>query len=99
MMEILLWIAVVFIVLVGIAGVVFPILPGTPFFFIGLLLAAYIDNFSKVGWPTLTVLGVLTMLAVCVDFLAPAIGAKRVGASPKAIGGAGIGAVVGVFFG
>ena len=99
MIEILLWIAVVALVLVGIAGVVFPALPGTPFVFLGLLLAAYIENFAKVGWPTLIILGVLTLLATGVDFFASAIGAKRVGASPRAIWGAAIGAIVGIFFG
>ena len=99
MIEILLWIAVVALVLVGIAGVVFPALPGTPFVFLGLLLAAYIENFARVGWPTLIILGVLTLLATGVDFFASAVGAKRVGASPRAIWGAAIGAIVGIFFG
>lgn len=99
MIEVLLWIAVVALVLVGTAGVMFPVLPGTPFVFLGLLLAAYIEHFSKVGWPTLTILGVLTLIATGVDFFASAMGAKRVGASPKAIWGAAIGAFVGIFFG
>jgi uncharacterized protein YqgC (DUF456 family) len=99
MMEILLWVAVVVLVLVGIAGVIFPALPGTPFVFLGLLLAAYIENFSRVGWPTLTILGVLTLVATGVDFFATAVGAKRVGASPRAVWGAALGAVVGIFFG
>lgn len=98
-MEILLWIAVVVLVLVGIAGVIFPALPGTPFVFLGLLLAAYIENFSRVGWPTLTILGVLTLLATGVDFFATALGAKRVGASSRAMWGAALGAIVGIFFG
>lgn len=99
MIEILLWIAVALLVLVGIAGVVFPALPGTPFVFIGLLLAAYIDNFTRVGWVTLTILGVLTLLSIGVDFFATAVGAKRVGASPKALWGATLGTIVGIFFG
>ena len=99
MIEILLWIGVVALVLVGIAGVIFPALPGTPFVFLGLLLAAYIENFAKVGWPTLIILGVLTLLATGVDFFASAVGAKRVGASSRAIWGAAIGAVIGIFFG
>ena len=99
MIEILLWIAVVALVLVGIAGVIFPALPGTPFVFLGLLLAAYIENFARVGWPTLVILGVLTLLATGVDFFASAVGAKRVGASPRAIWGAAIGAIVGIAFG
>lgn len=99
-MTVLLWIAVVALVLVGIAGVIFPVLPGTPLVFLGLLLAAYIDDFARVDWwPTLTVLGILTLLSLAVDVLATALGAQRVGASGKALWGAALGTIVGLFFG
>ena len=97
--DILLWIVSLVLVLVGIAGVILPALPGTPFVFLGFLLAAYIEDFSRIGWITLTILGVLTLLSVVVDFIVPSYGAKRVGASPKAMSGAALGAVVGIFFG
>ena len=99
MIEILLWLLAVVLVLIGIAGVILPALPGTPFVFLGLLVAAYIEHFSRIGWPTLTILGVLTLIATAVDFFAASIGAKRVGASPQAVGGASLGAVIGIFFG
>ena len=98
-MEILLWLVVVVLVLAGLAGVILPAIPGTPLVFIGLLLAAWIDDFTRIGWPTLTILGVLTLLAIGVDFFATAVGAKRVGASGKALWGAVLGTVVGLFFG
>ena len=98
-MEILLWLLVVVLVVAGIAGVIFPALPGTPMVFGGLLLAAWIGHFEKVGWATLTILGLLTVLSIGVDIFATALGAKRVGASGKAIAGATVGAVVGIFFG
>jgi uncharacterized protein YqgC (DUF456 family) len=47
----------------------------------------------------LAILGVLTALAVAADFVASAFGAKRMGASPRAIVGATLGAIVGIFFG
>ena len=90
---------VVVLVLAGLAGVILPAIPGTPLVFIGLLLAAWIDDFTRIGWPTLTILGVLTLLAIGVDFFATAVGAKRVGASGKALWGAVLGTVVGLFFG
>lgn len=99
MVEVLLWVLVVLLVLVGIAGVVFPALPGTPLVFIGLLLAAYIDDFTRVGWVTIAFLGILTLISFAVDLLATMAGAKRVGASGRAIWGSALGAVVGVFFG
>lgn len=100
MTTLLLWLLVVALVLVGIAGVLVPALPGPPFVFVGLVLAAWIDDFQRVStFPTLTVLGALTLLTVVVDVLATLLGAKRVGASGKALWGATLGTVVGLFFG
>jgi uncharacterized protein YqgC (DUF456 family) len=94
-----LWIFVFLLVGVGLAGTILPILPGVPMIFIGLWLAAWIDGYERVGGFTMGLLGVLTLLSVVVDFAASAMGAKRVGASPRAIWGAVIGSIVGIFFG
>ena len=87
------------LILVGLAGTVVPALPGVPLVFAGMLLAAWADHFTHVGTFTLIVLGVLSLLALAIDFVAGLLGAKRVGASPHAIWGAMIGTVVGLFFG
>jgi len=87
------------LVLIGLAGTLLPILPGVPLIFAGLLVAAWADNFQHVGAVALTILGALTVLAIAADFLAFALGAKKLGASPKAVAGATIGAIVGIFFG
>lgn len=89
----------VILVLVGIAGVILPALPGLPLVFAGMLLAAWAGDFQQIGWVTLVVLGLLTLLSVGVDFLATLIGAKRVGASKKALLGAVLGTFAGLFFG
>ena len=94
-----LWIVAILLVLGGIAGSVLPALPGVPLVFIGLLLGAWIDHFQKVGWFTLVVLGLLTLLSFAVDFLATSMGAKRVGASKWAIAGSALGTLAGLFFG
>lgn len=100
MTEVLLWLLVVVLVVIGIAGVILPALPGPAFVFVGLVLAAWIDDFTRVSIaPTLVVIGVLTALTVVVDVLATALGARRVGASGKALWGAALGTVVGIFFG
>ena len=89
----------VILVLVGIAGTILPALPGLPLVFAGMLLGAWAGDFAYIGVPTLVVLGVLTALSLVVDFWATALGAKRVGASGKAVAGAVIGTFVGIFFG
>lgn len=83
------------LILVGIAGVVLPAIPGLPLVFAGMLLAAWAGGFQQIGVTTLVILGVLTVLSLGVDFWAAAMGARRVGASRLAL----IGAVVGTFAG
>ena len=89
----------VVLILVGVAGVILPALPGLPLVFAGMLLAAWAGDFQQIGWVTLVVLGLLTLLSVAVDFFATLVGAKRVGASKKALWGAVLGTFVGIFFG
>ena len=89
----------VILILVGIAGVILPALPGLPLVFIGMLLAAWVGDFQQIGWVTLVALGLLTLLSVAVDFFATLVGAKRVGASRKALWGAMLGTFIGIFFG
>lgn len=97
--DLLLWLLSLALVLAGCAGVIVPALPGVPLVFIGLWLAAWTDDYTHVGYWTLTLLGGLTVLAVVTDLLASALGAQRVGASTQAIWGAVVGSMVGLFFG
>ncbi len=88
----------VVLILVGIAGVIMPALPGLPLVFAGMLLAAWAGDFQQIGWVTLVVLGLLTALSFAVDIFATAMGAQRVGASRKALVGAVLGTFAGLFF-
>ena len=83
----------------GLAGLVLPAIPGAPLLFAGLLLAAWAEHFAYVGVKTLAVLGVLAVLTYGVDFWATMFGAKRFGASRRAVVGALLGVVVGIFLG
>lgn len=95
----MLWLlAAALLVLVGLVGIVVPALPGVVLIFSGLLLAAWAEGFQYIGAKTLAVLGMLTVLAWGLDLAAGAIGARRFCASRQAIIGAGLGALVGIFF-
>src|SRR5687767_14149508 len=98
-MTILLWVLGVLLVLVGLAGILLPALPGTVLIFGGLLLAAWAEDFARVGIGTLMLIGVMGALSYSVDFVAAALGAKHMGASPRAVVGAALGTVLGLFFG
>ena len=94
-----LWILAVVLVVAGIAGLALPALPGAPLLFCGLVAAAWAEDFTYVGTGTIITLAVLALLTYPVDLLAGAFGAKKFGASKRAMAGAAIGAVIGIFFG
>jgi uncharacterized protein YqgC (DUF456 family) len=80
-------------------GTVLPALPGAILVFAGVALGAWIDNFTRISGWTLLVLGILTLLAWAIDYVAALAGAKKAGASRQALIGAAIGTVAGVFTG
>src|SRR5690606_36216975 len=87
------------LIVVGLAGLVLPALPGPPLLFAGLLVAAWAEDFAYIGTVTLVALGVMALLMYLLDFAATAFGARHFGASNRAMIGAAIGAVVGLFLG
>lgn len=97
--SILLWVAAVVLVLAGLAGLLLPAVPGPPLLLLGLVAAAWAEDFRYVGFWILAVLALMTLLAYGVDFAATAFGARRFGASPRAAVGAAVGTLVGLFFG
>ncbi|MCD6459584.1 DUF456 domain-containing protein [bacterium] len=98
-MNFLLWVVTIIFIFVGISGVMLPALPGIPLAFIGFLIGAWIDGFQKVGWFTVIILAVLTVLSILLDFLVSTLGAKRMGASFFGMTGAVVGTIIGLFFG
>jgi uncharacterized protein YqgC (DUF456 family) len=94
-----LWVLAVLLILVGIAGVVLPALPGVVFVFGGILLAAWIDDFTRISVWTVVVLGVLAAIAFVVDYVASTLAARRAGASKLGLLGAALGTVLGIFTG
>ena len=98
-MTILLWTLGLALVGVGLVGVVLPALPGTILIVVGLSLAAWADGFTRVSVWTMILIGIIGAASYAVDFVAAALGAKRMGASPRAVVGAGLGTLLGLFFG
>ena len=94
-----LWVLAALCVAGGLAGSVLPALPGVPLVFAGLVLGAWADDFQRVSWLTLTLLGLLTLASFAIDFLATALGARRVGATKLAVFGAMLGTLGGLFLG
>ena len=98
-LQTLYYVLSVILILVGIAGVILPALPGLPLMFAGMLLAAWAGDFQRIeGWWFIP-LAILMLVSIAVDFFATMLGAKRVGASRKALLGAVVGTFAGLFFG
>ncbi len=99
-MEItLLWFLCIALIVLGLAGTVLPVLPGTLLVWGGIVLGAWIDNFSRVGTTTVLVTSALAILAWGLDYVAGLMGAQKAGASKQALLGAALGTVAGLFMG
>jgi uncharacterized protein YqgC (DUF456 family) len=94
-----LYVVAVALVLLGLVGIVVPVLPGGALVFAGVVVLAWADGFTRIGWMPLTLCGVLAILMWVADWAAAAVGAKRVGASPWGVAGAFIGLLAGLVFG
>lgn len=87
------------LILVGLAGIVLPAIPGGPLIFAGILTVAWAGGFDRIGWPSLLVVGLLALLTTATDIVASLVGAKRYGASWWGLAGAVLGLFCGLPFG
>ena len=99
MTDTFLWALSAILILLGLGGIVLPALPGTFLVLAGIVLGAWIDDFTRVGWIAVTAVAVLAVLAWAMDYVAAMLGAKRAGASRQALAGAALGTVAGIFMG
>lgn len=93
------WLVALLLVGTGLIGLFLPVLPGAPLIFAGLVIAAWAEDFHYAGLWTVVLLAILTLLTSAVDFWATIFGAKKFGASKRAVIGALIGLVIGIFLG
>ncbi len=81
---------------VGLIGTVVPVIPGPVLIFLAALVYALIEGFQTIGWPTLLVLGLLTVMAISADLWASIAGAKAGGASGWSVLAGLVGGLVGL---
>ena len=99
MADTLWWALSAALILLGLAGIVLPALPGTVLVLAGIVVGAWIDDFTRVGWFAIAIVTVLAVLAWVMEYVAALLGAKRAGASRQAVIGAALGTVAGIFMG
>jgi hypothetical protein len=93
------WTAVWLLIVVGVAGTVLPVLPGTLLVVAGIVWGAWLDGFARVPVWVVVACVVLGLIVLAIDYVAAGMGAKRVRASGWAVTGATIGTVLGIFTG
>lgn len=99
-MELFWWLFAIVLFAVGLIGTALPIFPGTTI----ILAAAVIHRMmlgpeKSIGWKSISLLVLLTIVSYAFDFLGSYFGARYFGATKWAALGAVVGALVGIFFG
>jgi uncharacterized protein YqgC (DUF456 family) len=94
--QIILWIVVITLLLMGLAGTILPTLPGNILIFAGALVYGIFTGFEEVTLWVLAALAGITIGAQLLDYVAGAYGAKRFGASKYGMWGAILGGIVGL---
>ena len=87
-----------FFMVAGLAGCILPLIPGPPLSFFGLIILSFAKNWEPFSFPFLIVMAGLTMLVTVLDYIVPAAGARKYGASKSGVWGSIIGMLAGLFF-
>src|SRR5688572_4228594 len=97
MLEIVTWTLTVALMLVGFAGVIVPLLPGTTL----ILVAAIVHKLilpTDLSWLAIGFVALFWLLSVIADVAGVLLGTRWFGGSKWGMAGASGGAVVGMFF-
>ncbi|MFC4077943.1 DUF456 domain-containing protein [Salinithrix halophila] len=98
-MEILWWLIVLVLFLLGFAGLFLPVLPDMPLFLGGFAVYHFLIDPTALGLSFWVGAVLITIGAVAVDYVAGGIAAKTYGGSRAAVWAAFAGALVGIFLG
>jgi|ERR1700676_2508441 uncharacterized protein YqgC (DUF456 family) len=98
-MDTFLYVIAAALIVAGLIAAIVPALPGIPLIFAGIWLIAGLDHYHHLGLWWLLGIALIGAIGLTLDLLAGALGAKRAGASPRAVSGALVGTIVGLFFG
>ena len=79
----------------GLAGSIIPIIPGPPLSILALITISYAKNWEPFSTTFLIIMIGLTILLTALDYIVPAFGAKKYGASKAGLWGSVIGMIVG----
>ena len=82
----------------GLVGCILPVIPGPPLSYLGLIILSIAQGWEPFSAPFLIVMAGITILVTVLDFVIPAMGAKRYGASRAGVWGSVFGMLAGLIF-
>jgi len=97
-MDILFIIIASILMLVGLAGIILPVLPGLPVVWLGFFIYAIGTGFDNISLTAVIVFGIIVLLTLLIDFLGPFLGLNKYQASKFSYLGAFSGLVIGLIF-
>jgi uncharacterized protein YqgC (DUF456 family) len=86
------------VALAGLIGCILPVIPGPPLSYASLFILSIAKKWEPFSPTFLIVMGAVMVAVTIVDYVFPAIGARRYGASKAGIWLSVIGMLVGIFF-
>ncbi len=98
MSDTVIFIAVLVLMLVGLAGSVIPVIPGIPLIYLGYIIFGLASGWKFFGVGFMVFWGIVTLLMMSLDYYAGVIGAKRFGASTAGLWGSVFGGLLGIIF-
>jgi len=96
-LETLAWIIVILLFIVGMAGAVFPVLPGALAIYAAFIVYGLMISFEPFGWLFWTIQTLIVAVLFLGDYAVNAWGVKRYGGSRASVVGSTIGVLIGPF--
>lgn len=84
--------------LIGLIGCILPVIPGPPLSYASLFILSVAKKWEPFSVTFLIVMGVLVVVVTLVDYVFPAVGARRYGATAAGVWFSIIGMFIGLFF-
>ena len=81
----------------GLIACIAPIIPGPPLAYVSLLILSIARDWEPFSITFLVVMGAFTVLVLILDYVIPAAGAKKYGASKFGVWGSVLGMLIGFF--
>ncbi|MFX3632077.1 MAG: DUF456 domain-containing protein [Candidatus Pristimantibacillus sp.] len=96
-MDILGWALIVILFVIGMAGAIYPILPGALAIYGAFFVYGFFFSFEPFGWVFWTVQTLIVVALFVADYAVSAWGVKRFGGSRASVVGSTIGIIIGPF--